>query len=79
MLAGCMGMIQADLELALLHLQQLEQRIAEQRARIARLREAGGSTENAEDFLRTLLETLELVKLHVARITDPEKAGNISV
>jgi hypothetical protein len=66
-----MDYIQADLELAILHLKQLEQRVDEQRARIARLKEMGAPSAVAEDFLRTLLDSLQLVKAHVAKITGP--------
>lgn len=61
--------VQPDLELALLHLKQLEQRVAVQRSRIARLKEIGASTETAEEFLAVLRESVELVKTHIARIT----------
>jgi hypothetical protein len=64
-----MEYVQPDLELALLHLKQLEHRIAEQRARVARLREIGASTETAEQFLAVLRESVDLVKTHIGRIT----------
>lgn len=70
-----MNYIQADLELALLHVKQMEKRIAEQRERIAHLRSLGVSTAVAEDFLATLLDSLQLVKIHVARITGPRPDG----
>lgn len=64
-----MEYIQADLELAILHLKQMEQRVAEQRARITHLKSLGASSAVAEDFLRTLLDSIQLVKIHVGRIT----------
>jgi hypothetical protein len=70
-----MNHMQADLELALLHLKQMEKRIAEQRERIAHLKALGASTAVAEDFLATLLDSLQLVKIHVARITGPRPDG----
>jgi len=69
---------QADLELSLLHIKQLEQRIADQQARIEYLRKIGASTELADQLLRSLQETLGLIKQHVAVLTgpiEPDKAS----
>lgn len=69
---------QADLELALLHIKQVEQRVADQYVRVQRLRRMGASTEIAEDLLRTLQQSLILLKAHLAHITgpiDPDKTS----
>jgi len=60
----------ADVDLALLHKLQLDKKIAEQEQRIARLKHLGSDTRAAEDFLQTLHETLELVVMHVLRLSD---------
>jgi DNA-directed RNA polymerase alpha subunit len=69
---GHMEQARADLELAVLHLKQLEIRLAEQRSRIAQLREAGAATATAEEFLSVLQQNVELVKVHIARISKNE-------
>jgi len=70
--------VQADLELALLHIKQVEQRVADQYVRIERLRRLGSSTELAEDLLVTLQRSLELLKTHLARITGPVAPDKMS-
>jgi len=70
--------IQPELELALLHIRQVELRIAEQQARIAHLKKIGGDTELAEELLKTLQQSLALLKDYLARITgliEPDKAS----
>jgi len=61
----------ADLELALLHIKQVEQRVADQYVRVERLKRIGASSEVAKDFLRTLQDSLRLLKRHLAYITGP--------
>lgn len=70
--------VQADLELALLHIKQVEQRVADQYVRIERLRRIGSTTELAEDLLVTLQRSLELLKMHLARITGPLGSDKMS-
>ena len=70
---------QADLELTLLHIQQVEQRIADQQARIAHLRKIGGQTDIAEDLLRTLQTTQLLLRDLLARITGPIPPDKASI
>jgi hypothetical protein len=73
-----MEQFQADLELALLHLRQLEIRIAEQRCRIAQIQESGASTTTAEEFLSVLQQNAELVRRHIARIAKNDMAEKSS-
>jgi hypothetical protein len=65
----------ADLELALLHLNQVEQRIVEQRHRVAYLQSQNQSTRHAEDLLATLIEAHTILNRHVARVRDYKIAG----
>ena len=60
---------QADVDLALHHLAQVEKRIREQRDRVETLRSSGASTENAEDLLVTLIEARNLLNRHLGRVT----------
>jgi hypothetical protein len=46
------------------HLVEADERIAGQRHRIERQRQAGGDTRASEDFLRLLLELRELMLSH---------------
>ena len=46
------------------HLVEADERIAGQRHRIERLRQAGGDTTASEDLLRHLLHTRELMVAH---------------
>ena len=62
---------QADLELALLHIKQVEQRVADQYVRLERLRRIGAPPRIAEDLLQTLQDSLALLKKHLAFITGP--------
>ncbi len=73
-----MEYVQAELELALLHITQVEHRIAEQQSRIARLRGMGSPTVVAEDLLLTLQMSLGLLKSFLARITGPAVPDKIS-
>lgn len=73
-----MEQFNADLELALLHIKQVEQRVADQYVRVERLRHMGAPTEFAEDLLKTLRHSLELLKKHLARITGPIGPDKVS-
>lgn len=68
---------QADLEAALQQIMHAEDRIEEQRAHIARLQRHGHATELAEDLLRVLLQSRQLLQKHLARVTNPAEAGNV--
>ena len=73
-----MERLRADVELALLHIKQVEQRVADQYGRVERLRQLGAPTDVSEDLLRTLQHSLELLKSHLARITGPAGADKVS-
>jgi hypothetical protein len=68
---------QADLEAALQQIMHAEDRIEEQKAHIARLQRQGHSTELAEDLLRVLVQSRQLLQRHLARVTNPAEAGNV--
>jgi hypothetical protein len=68
---------QADIEAALLQIMHAEERIEEQRTRIARMRRQQQSTELAEDLLGVLLQCRELVQKHLGRLTSPSLPGNV--
>jgi hypothetical protein len=70
--------IQPELELALLHIRQVEQRVAEQQVRVARLRSIGAPTDIAEELLRTLQISHGLLKQFLAQITGPVEPDKIS-
>jgi len=70
--------VQPELELALLHIRQVEQRVAEQQARIAYLKRIGGSTEIAEQLLVTLQTSQMLLKDFLAHITGPVEPDKVS-
>ena len=59
----------ADLEAALHQILCAEDRIEEQRARLARLLRDGHPTEYAEDLLRVLTQYRKLLQEHLAAIT----------
>ncbi len=61
------------LALAERHIIEGEQRVAQQHARIKELAAAGHDTSAAETFLKTLLDTLDLMYTHRQQILD-EKA-----
>lgn len=52
------------------HIAELEGRIEDQQARLARLRSIHGSTEEAEGLLETLLQILALARRHRGQILD---------
>jgi hypothetical protein len=62
---------QAELELAIRHLKQVEERVSLQREKIARMRAEGLSPEPEEERLETLLRALEGLKTHLANVIDP--------
>ena len=57
---------ESPLEQARRHVAEGEQRIAEQRAIVERLRSDGYDTRDAERLLHTLEQTLELMMEHLA-------------
>jgi hypothetical protein len=67
----------ADLEAALHQILCAEDRIEEQRARLARLLRDGHPTEYAEDLLRVLKQYRELLQEHLAAITTPAASVNL--
>jgi hypothetical protein len=68
----------ADFELAMSHLKQVEERIALQRDRIARMRADGLSVGIDEQRLASLLRSIEGVKAHLLTLIDPVKPGSFS-
>jgi hypothetical protein len=66
---------QAELELAIQHLKQVEERISVHREKIARMRADGLSPEVEEKALASLLRSLEVLKTHLADIIDPVAPG----
>jgi hypothetical protein len=70
--------IQPELELALLHIRQVEQRVAEQQLRVARLRSIGAPTDVAEELLRTLQTSHDLLKRFLAHVTGPVEPDKMS-
>jgi hypothetical protein len=74
-----MEIAQAELELAICHLKQVEVRTSQQRERIARLRAEGLSADIEEKQLGRLIRSLEVLKTHLANVIDPVSAAqNIS-
>jgi hypothetical protein len=63
----------SDIERAILRVKEAEERVAEQRMRIAQLKEQGRSPEMSENLLKTLLKSLDLMKVHLGRLTAPAK------
>jgi hypothetical protein len=61
---------QAELELAIHHLKQVEERISVQREKIARMRADGLSPDAEEKRLGSLVRALEAVKTHLADVID---------
>jgi hypothetical protein len=59
----------ADLELANVHLAQVERQIEQQNARIALLQKSGQETQSAAGLLNVLLETKKLLAEYVKRTT----------
>jgi hypothetical protein len=68
-----MEIAQAELELAIRHLKQVEERVSIQRKKIAVLRQSGLSADVEEDQLGSLLRALEVLKAHLANVIDPDK------
>jgi hypothetical protein len=64
---------QAEFELAIRHLKQVEERVPLQREKIARMRAEGLSPGPEEERLGTLLRALEGLKTHLANVIDPIK------
>ena len=62
---------QSDLEQAIRHVTETEARVAEQQARIARLRRHSQPTQAAEDVLDALQSALVLMKAHLGNLTAP--------
>jgi hypothetical protein len=60
-------------ELAISHLQQVEQRVSLQREKISDMRARGLSSQAEEERLKSFLRTLEVLKTHLADIIDPAK------
>jgi hypothetical protein len=69
---------QAEIELAIHHLKQVEERISSQREKIARLRAGGLSPEIEKERLASLLRTLERLKARLANEIDPGKPAQFS-
>jgi hypothetical protein len=68
-----MEIAQAELDLAIRHLKQVEERVALQREKIARIRAEGRSPGVEEQALGSLLRSLEVLKTHLANVIDPVK------
>ena len=68
---------QADLEAALQEIMHAEDRLREQRGRLEQLRCHGQSTEQAEDLLRALQQSRDILQQHLARLTAPARPGNL--
>lgn len=71
-----MEIAQAELELAINHLKQVEDRISMQREIIARMRADGLSPAEEEKRLALLLRSLEVMRVHLATVIDPVKIQN---
>ena len=68
---GVMDVAQAQLELAIRHLKQVEERIAAQRTKITNMRMAGIPVNGEKEKLEALLQSLEALKTHLANVIDP--------
>ena len=64
----------ADIELARVHLDQLEQAIEHQRVRIAMLRESGQPSATSDDLLTVLCATRDQVKAYIERTLERAKS-----
>ena len=62
---------QAELELAIRHIKQVEERVSLHKEKIARMRERGLSVDVEEEQLRSLLTALEGLKARLANVLDP--------
>jgi hypothetical protein len=69
---------QADLDLALLHVKQLEARVSDLRGKIARLREHSLPIDAEEEQLAALLRAIEVLKIHLGKMTDPGRSRSAS-
>jgi hypothetical protein len=67
----------ADLDLARIHLDQLQENIEEQQLRISLLKEKGQPTKSAEDLLKVLSQTRGLILDYIERTTPAASAGNL--
>jgi hypothetical protein len=61
---------ETELEMAVRHVAEQETRITRQKTLIERLRKAGAPATNAHDLLDTMLELLESMRAHVARLSN---------
>ena len=68
-----MEIAQAELDLAILHLREVEDRISLQREKIERMRAGGLSPAEEERRLALLLRSLEVLRVHLATVIDPVK------
>jgi len=68
-----MEIAQAELQLAIRHLKQVEDRVTIHREKIERLRARKESTATAEEELGSLLRALEVLKTHLANVIGPIK------
>ncbi|WP_141686834.1 hypothetical protein [Bradyrhizobium sp. LMTR 3] len=59
---------ETEIEMARRHVAEQELRIERQRALIARLSAQGHSIEDAEEFLARMVELLDQMRAHVARL-----------
>jgi hypothetical protein len=74
-----MEIAQAELELAIRHLKQVEERISAQREKIAQMRAGGLSPEAEEERLHSLIKALASLKTHLADVIDtfnPQNSSN---
>lgn len=63
-----MEQLQADLQLALAHVREVEALIADQRATISKLKELGSSADKEELLLAALLKSHELLARHLDHV-----------
>jgi len=68
---------QSDVEKTLHEIKRVEERIAEEHARIVRLARRGQPIENAKAMLGILMRFKELLREHLASMTDPKQPGNL--
>ena len=70
-----MGATQTDVDLALFHSKQMEERIDRQREMIARHKAQGLSTDPEEAQLAALWRALEIIKAHLGNLTVGEQSS----
>ena len=68
---------QADLEAALQEIMHADNHIQEQRVRLERLRCHGQSTEHAENLLRALKQSRDILQKHLAHTTARARPSNL--